>query len=71
MEKDIEALRQKAQRLDDDSAISPRLFPLEAKLRLLKNELTVEDIIREKTLNEFHRRCRSFQLPNEYQQYLA
>ena len=36
----------------------------------MRNERTVEEIVKERSLNEFHQRCRQHQIPKEFLQYL-
>jgi hypothetical protein len=55
-----------AGRFDDDAVLQSRLHIEQGKRRLLRNELTVEEIVRQRTVQEFHKRCRAFQLPVEY-----
>ncbi|KAI3648787.1 hypothetical protein MP228_006641 [Amoeboaphelidium protococcarum] len=53
----------------DDAAVErteQKLLVEEGKLRQLKNEQVVEDILRDKTINEFKKRCRGVQISFDY-----
>ncbi|KAJ1972227.1 hypothetical protein H4R35_004794 [Dimargaris xerosporica] len=47
------------------------LYADDTKRRMIANEFTVEDIVRERSLRVFRDRCRLFTIPEEFEKFLA
>ncbi|CAO3650293.1 unnamed protein product [Cunninghamella blakesleeana] len=57
---EIEAKNKKLQEDPDDYEVQSGLFSDETKRRMVANELVVEDIVRERTIQVFKSKCRVF-----------
>ncbi|KAJ1646314.1 hypothetical protein IWQ61_010214 [Dispira simplex] len=51
----------------DDYVVKNSLYYDETKRRMIHNETTVEEIVRERSFRVFRDRCRFFDIPKEYQ----
>ncbi|XP_055627833.1 protein MIX23 isoform X2 [Toxorhynchites rutilus septentrionalis] len=56
----IKELKEKREKSTDDIGLNKQFKTEQRKLRLLQAELSVEDIIRERTQKTFRERCRLF-----------
>ncbi|CAO3653063.1 unnamed protein product [Cunninghamella echinulata] len=60
LDTEIEAKNKKLQEDPDDYDVQTGLFSDETKRRMIANELIVEDIVRERTIQVFKTKCRVF-----------
>ncbi|RIA89191.1 caffeine-induced death protein 2 [Glomus cerebriforme] len=66
-------LEKKQKALDDDpfdSNLKNQMFVDESKRRMINNEFTVEDIVRERSLTVFKNKCRLFHIPKEFEDFI-
>ncbi|CAG8439342.1 13746_t:CDS:2 [Funneliformis caledonium] len=66
-------LEKKQKALDDDpfdNNLKNQMFVDESKRRMINNELTVEDIVRERSLSVFKNKCRIFHMPKEFEYFI-
>ncbi|RHZ69321.1 hypothetical protein Glove_284g85 [Diversispora epigaea] len=68
-----QGLERKQKALDEDpydSNLKNQMFVDESKRRMIYNEYTVEDIVRDRSLTVFKNKCRMFHLPQEFVDFI-
>ncbi|KAJ1906140.1 hypothetical protein IWQ60_012148 [Tieghemiomyces parasiticus] len=53
-----------------DNDLKNKLYSEETKRRWIFNEFTVEDIVRSRSLRVFNDKCRSFEMPADFTEFL-
>jgi len=60
----VRTLKDQRQQNEDDFDVLKRLRKEQTKLRLMQNELNVEEVVRDRSLKVFYERCRAFYKPS-------
>ncbi|CAB5375979.1 hypothetical protein RhiirA5_424488 [Rhizophagus irregularis] len=66
-------LEKKHKALEDDpfdKDLKNQMFVDESKRRMINNEFTVEDIVRERSLTVFKNKCRIFHISKEFEEFI-
>ncbi|CAG8563552.1 1923_t:CDS:2 [Ambispora gerdemannii] len=69
-----EELTQKQKKYEDDPFdrnLKNEMFVTESKRRMITNEVTVEDIVRERSINLFKNKCRIFRIPPDFREFIS
>jgi len=61
----VKHLKEERQQNGDDVDVLKKLRKEQTKLRLMQNELNVEEVVKDRTLKVFHERCRLFYKPSD------
>ncbi|XP_067141142.1 protein MIX23 [Centruroides vittatus] len=63
---DVRSLKEKRTTDPDSIPLLKQLRKEQTKLRLMQNELNVEEVVKDRTLKVFYERCRSFYKPPDF-----
>ncbi|OZJ05264.1 hypothetical protein BZG36_01971 [Bifiguratus adelaidae] len=69
-----EELDRKQKLIDQDpfnTQVKDKIYSEESKRRMVSNELTVEDIVRERSLQVFRTKCRIFNIPTDFEDFVS
>ncbi|XP_054165605.1 protein MIX23-like [Oppia nitens] len=61
----VKSIKSQRQQNEDDMDVLKSLRKEQTKLRLMQNELNVEEVVRDRTVKVFYDRCRSFYKPKD------
>ncbi|KAH8551103.1 caffeine-induced death protein 2 [Umbelopsis sp. PMI_123] len=70
MDEELERKNKKLEEDPYDNNLKDALYTEESKRRMVSNELTVEDIVRQRSLQVFRSKCRIFDVPQDIEDFL-
>ncbi|RUP48644.1 caffeine-induced death protein 2-domain-containing protein [Jimgerdemannia flammicorona] len=70
IDQELDRKNKKLEEDPEDHNLKSNIYTEESKRRMISNELTVEDIVRERSLQVFRNKCRVFDIPADFEQFV-